>query len=62
MNSLYLNSFDSVKDFLYNQGKYLFECNHLRRHGGLEYIIPYEKLEKVTEWIVLVQLDFQGIQ
>ena len=23
--------------------------NHLRRHGGLEYITPYEKLEKITE-------------
>ena len=27
----------------------IFEYNHLRRHGGLEYITLYEKLEKVTE-------------
>ena len=45
----YPNSFDSVKDLIYNLGNFLFEYNHLRRHGGLEYITPYEKLEKVTE-------------
>jgi transposase InsO family protein len=45
----YPNSFDSLKDLIYNLGNFLFEYNHLRRHGGLEYITPYEKLEKVTE-------------
>jgi len=45
----YPNSFDSVKDLIYNLGNFLFEYNHLRRHGGLAYITPYEKLEKVTE-------------
>ena len=45
----YPNSFDSVKDLIYNLGNFLFEYNHLRRHGGLKYMTPYEKLEKVTE-------------
>ena len=45
----YPNSFDSLKDLIYNLGNFLFEYNHLRRHGGLAYLTPYEKLEKVTE-------------
>jgi len=45
----YPNSFDSVKDLIYNLGNFLYEYNHLRRHGGLGYLTPYEKLEKVTE-------------
>ena len=28
----YPNSFDSLKDLLYNLGNFLFEYNHLRRH------------------------------
>jgi len=40
---------DFLKDIIYNLGNFLFEYNHLRRHGGLKYITPYEKLEKVTE-------------
>ena len=45
------NLFDSIKDIIYNLGNFLFEYNHLKRHGGLAYIniTPYEKLEKVTE-------------
>jgi transposase InsO family protein len=45
----YPNSFDSLKDLIYNLGNFLFEYNHLRRHRRFEYITPYEKLEKVTE-------------
>jgi len=45
----YPNTFDSVKDLIYNLGNFLYEYNHLRRHGGIEYLTPYEKLEKVTE-------------
>jgi len=45
----YPNSFDSVKDLIYNLRNYLFEYDHLRRHEGFIYITPYEKLEKVTE-------------
>ncbi|MCJ7788775.1 MAG: integrase core domain-containing protein, partial [Candidatus Atribacteria bacterium] len=45
----YPNSFDSIKDLIYNLGNFLFEYNHLRRHGGIAYQTPYEKLEKVTE-------------
>lgn len=43
------NEFESEQDIFLNLGKYLFEFNHLRRHGGLDYITPFDKLEKVTE-------------
>ena len=45
----YSNSFDSEKDLMLNLGNFLFEYNHLRRHGGLNYITPFDKLQKVTE-------------
>lgn len=47
----YPNSFDSEKDLIFNLGNFLFEFNHLRRHGGLNYITPFDKLEKVTELV-----------
>jgi hypothetical protein len=43
------NSFDSEKDLILNLGNFLFEFNHLRRHGGLNYETPFDKLERVTE-------------
>jgi len=46
---LYPNSFNSEKDLMQNLGNFLFEYNHLRRHGGLNYITPFDKLQKVTE-------------
>ena len=36
----YPNSFDSLKDLIYNLGNFLFEYNHLRRHGGIDYQTP----------------------
>ena len=45
----YPNSFSSEKDLIMNLGNFLFEYNHLRRHGGLEYKTPFDKLQKVTE-------------
>lgn len=45
----YPNKFDSEKDLMSNLGNFLFEYNHLRRHGGLNYITPFDKLENVTE-------------
>ena len=45
----YPNSFDSEKDLIMNLGNFLFEYNHLRKHGGLNYETPFDKLEKVTE-------------
>jgi hypothetical protein len=30
-------------------GNFLFEYNHLRRHGGLQYETPFDKLQRVTE-------------
>lgn len=32
-------------------GSYLFEDNHLRRHGGLNYETPFDKLPKATELV-----------
>jgi len=43
------NSFDSEKDLIMNLGNYLFQFNHLRKHGGLNYLTPFDKLQKVTE-------------
>jgi transposase InsO family protein len=43
------NTFESEQDLILNLGNYLFEYNHLRRHGGLNYLTPFDKLEKVTE-------------
>lgn len=43
------NKFESQQDVILNLGNFLFEFNHLRRHGGLNYLTPFDKLEKVTE-------------
>jgi len=45
----YPNNFENEKDLMLNLGNFLFEYNHLRRHGGLNYITPFDKLQKVTE-------------
>ncbi|MCK4815166.1 transposase family protein [bacterium] len=45
----YSNNFDSEKDLMLNLGNFLFEYNHLRRHGGLNYTTPFDKLQSVTE-------------
>lgn len=47
----YPNNFESEKDLIMNLGNFLFEYNHLRRHGGLDYITPFDKLVKVTELV-----------
>lgn len=43
------NLFNSEKDLIMNLGNFIFEYNHLRRHGELNYQTPFDKLEKVTE-------------
>jgi len=43
------NTFESEKDLMLNLGNFLFEYNHLRKHGGLNYETPFDKLQKVTE-------------
>ncbi len=43
------NTFDSQEDIVLNLGNFLFEYNHLRRHGGLNYETPFDKLQRVTE-------------
>ncbi len=45
----YPNSFESKEDLIMNLGNFLFEYNHLRKHGGLNYETPFDKLQKVTE-------------
>jgi len=40
---------EKEKDIIMNLGNFLFEYNHLRRHGGLGYDTPFDKLQKVTE-------------
>ena len=45
----YPNSFESKEDLIMNLGNFLFEYNHLRKHGGLSYETPFDKLQKVTE-------------
>ena len=45
----YPNRFESEDDVILNLGNFLFEYNHLRRHGGLNYETPFDKLQKVTE-------------
>lgn len=45
----YPNSFDSKEDMFLNLGNFLFEYNHLRKHGGLNYETPFDKLKSVTE-------------
>ena len=44
-----VNNFESLKEFKQELGGFIFHYNHLRRHGGIEYATPFEKLEKVTE-------------
>ena len=43
------NKFDSLEDLIRHLGNYLFEYNHLRKHGGLNYQSPFDKLKMVTE-------------
>ena len=47
----YPNRFESMADLILNLGNYLFEYNHLRKHGGLNYETPFDKLQKVTELV-----------
>jgi len=45
----YPNEFSSMQELTGNFGNFLFEYNHLRKHGGLNYETPFDKLQKVTE-------------
>jgi len=45
-----LNHFKNKKDVILNLGNYLFEFNHLRKRGGLNYQTPFDKLEKVLNY------------
>jgi hypothetical protein len=51
-NEFYLpNSFSTEEDLKMNFGNFLFEYNHLRKHGGLNYKTPFDKLKRVTELV-----------
>ncbi len=43
------HAFKDMEEFKEQLGHYIFDYNHCRRHGGIQYQTPYEKLEKVTE-------------
>lgn len=43
------NTFKDINDVKEQLGVFLFEYNHLRRHGGLNYLTPFDKLLSVTE-------------
>lgn len=45
----YPNTFSGLDEVKEQLGGFLFEYNHLRRHGGLQYQSPFDKLLKVTE-------------
>lgn len=45
------NKFESTEDIVLNLGNYLFEYNHLRKHGGINYETPFDKLQRVTELV-----------
>ena len=47
----YPNEFTSQEDLIMNLGNFLFEYNHLRRHGGLNYETPFDKLQSVTKLV-----------
>lgn len=43
------NSFNGLDDFKERLGNYLNDYNLYRRHGGLNYITPFEKFKIITE-------------
>jgi hypothetical protein len=47
----YPNEFNSLEDLIMNLGNFLFDYNHLRRHGGLNYETPFDKLQSVTKLV-----------
>jgi len=47
-SSLCWITFDSTKDLIYNLGKYVFEHNHLKSYGEIEYLTSNEN-QKVSE-------------
>lgn len=53
---LHPNRFTSEKELILNLGNYLYQYNNTRRHGGLNYITPWEKYVSVSK-IVTEILD-----
>ena len=46
---IYAHTFKDIDEFKEQVGCYIYNYNHLRRHGGIDYQTPFEKLEKVTK-------------
>jgi len=44
-------SFKDLSEVREQMGGFLFEYNHLGRHGGIHYLTPFDKLLKVTELV-----------
>ena len=53
---LHPNRFTTLQELIYNLGEYLYNFNHTRRHGGLNYITPWQKYVSVSK-IVTELLD-----
>jgi hypothetical protein len=49
------NKIEILNEVQEQMGSYLFEYNHLRRHGGLNYETPFDKLQKSYRISELVQ-------
>lgn len=45
------HNFKDIEEFKRELFCYIGDYNHCRRHGGIEYMTPYEKLEMVTETV-----------
>ena len=43
------HEFKDLNEFKEQLGCYILDYNHYRRHGGIDYLTPFEKLEKVTK-------------
>lgn len=48
---LYTNRFTSKSDLIFNLGVYLYNFNHYRKHGGLDYETPWNKFLKVSNFV-----------
>ena len=48
---LYPNTYVNTKELIFNLGEYLYQFNHNRRHGGLNYITPWNKYLRVSKII-----------
>lgn len=48
---IYPNSFSTKQELILNLGEYLYQFNHFRKHGGLDYETPWNKYLRVSNFI-----------